>query len=103
MNHLSSQESFWNDNDTAQTLLKERSDLEKIVGEIERIETELVDILDLVELAMNRVMAHASASAGIVVPISAARSLSLRTFWTFSLSVETTMPSASSCSSDCRP
>lgn len=51
LNHLTGQEDFWNDNERAQLLLKERSELEKVVGTITSIESDISDILELVELA----------------------------------------------------
>lgn len=51
LNHLAGQEDFWSDNERAQTLLKERSDLEKVVGTFTSIESDITDIVELVELA----------------------------------------------------
>lgn len=51
LNHLAGQEDFWSDNERAQTLLKERSDLEKVVGVFNSLDSEINDILELVELA----------------------------------------------------
>jgi len=51
LNKQSASEGFWNNNENAQTVLKERARLESVVNDLGNLERDISDFADLVELA----------------------------------------------------